>query len=309
MSAPRSGALTAALLGLCIGGGSCTDSNRELSPPPKSAEPPLAGKTGQPAGPKDKPATLGDRLTAGMKLMNEGKLAQATETFKKLLDNDWDRMNVKGRHGTLIFLTMCMAMQGRTAEADRYGAMMHDRLPQCFVSLQDLSNRVGDDGLAPLRKSVRLCSILVGGQHSMLYVHNASPRQIRMHMSSDKAHTARFDYKSKNFSATDVKLSSRYFLTPQAGVFELPAKGGRLLVHKAVAKPGGEDIKALVSRMTPHPLCLLSAEIARRQPGLIHPTLADYEQTLYSMRASASKVEWGRMTLSNVVLLDYKKPQ
>ena len=74
MSAGRSGILTVALLGLCIGGSSCTDSKRELSSPPTRAEPPLARKASPPARPKDKPATLGDRLTAGMKLMNEGKL-------------------------------------------------------------------------------------------------------------------------------------------------------------------------------------------------------------------------------------------
>jgi hypothetical protein len=245
-----------------------------------------------------------------MKLMNEGKLQQAAETFKKLLDNDWDRMNVKGKHGTLVFLTMCTVMQGKTAEANRYAAMIHDRLPQCFLSLQDLSNRVGDEGVAAFRKSVHLCSILVGGQHSMLYVHNASSRQIRMHMGSEKAFTARFDYKSTSFSAEGAELTSGHLLTPQDGPFELPAKGGRLLVHKAAAKPeGGEDLRTLVSRITPRPLCLLSAEIARRQPGLIHPTLGKYEQTLHSMRASASKVEWGRVTISNVVLLDYKKPQ
>lgn len=216
-------------------------------------------------------------------LRGDGEVAAAD--FGDIVDNRWEELNPRGRHGAATLHMFALLLEDREEEARARGTRLHELMPEVFYPL-------GREGAPEVARALCVVSLRTGKNSSLLYVHNRSDKDLTI---SGTRYEVSYGYQTSSNSVGDVTTDGSPAFP---GTLAIPA--GKGVIVTSPAAPGG-----LLAMAVADVVCVLAAQSQTLHPQWIFLTMESYTQTLKRLRIVAKTVRWGQAALEDVVLFDF----
>lgn len=219
---------------------------------------------------------------------------KAIPAFERLVTTRWSELSAKGKHGAGTLLMFAHLAAKQPAKAHAVGVALHRNMPAAFLALSRLT-RGRDHVGARVRNALDLIALRTERGRSVVYLHNASKRDLRLDL-GQASYALTYRYTTRKARVALHTANDKRGLP--GGILALPRGGGAFL-HSPAAN-------ATLSANVPDLVTVLACEAKRRLRGWIHLGEGDYTQHLERLTLTA-RARWGGQGWSDVALVELNR--